>query len=272
MDLSDRMKLFEDTEAQHRLMPLVPVMARLDGRNFHTFTKGLERPFSPRLMTLMQSTARVLMIETNANMAYTQSDEITLTWLQEKIENQIFFDARVQKMTSQLAAIASVHFNKHLGVYLNEKMHLSPTFDARVWSVPNREEGANVFLWREKDATKNSVTMAAQALFSHKELHGKSGKEKIEMMFQKGVDWNAYPSDFRRGSYFQRRSVVRPFTGAELARLPTKHEARKDPKLKVSRTEYRKIDMPIFWTVKNRAAVVYSGEEPVVLRPLQEIE
>src|ERR1700741_264409 len=104
----DRMKLYEMTEAGRRLMPLVPVMARIDGRSFSGFTRKLERPYDKRLSDLMIETTRWLVEITVACMGYTQSDEISLTWYSESSESQVFFDGRIQKMVSQLASLATV--------------------------------------------------------------------------------------------------------------------------------------------------------------------
>ena len=140
--------------------------------------------------------------------------------------------------------------------------HRNPTFDARVWSVPNRTEGANVFVWREWDATKNSVSMAAQEHYSHNELHGKHGGDMQEMLFQKGINWNDYPACFKRGTYMQRRKVSRPFTTDELERLSPKHEARANPNLMVERSEVAELDLPPITTIENREAVIFDGAQP----------
>lgn len=249
-----------------RLMPLVPVMARLDGVAFHTFTKGLRRPYDERLSNLMVETTKFLVEETNARCGYTQSDEITLVWLTDSIESQIYRDGRLFKMVSILPAKATAFFNRNLKDYLPEKANLDPVFDCRVWNVPNRIEAANVFLWRELDATKNSVSMAAQHYFSHKELQNKHSGEMQEMLFQKhGINWNDYPTFFRRGTYIQRKKVERAFTTDELDRLPAQHEARRNPDLKVVRSVYDKIDLPPLLRIANRVEVIFDGAAPVSL-------
>src|SRR5579859_3955752 len=155
-DLGDRMKRYESAEAGRRLMPLVPALARLDGRAFHSFVRGLERPYDRRLSDLMIDTATFLVRETNAVVGYTQSDEITLAWVAEEFEARIFFDGRVQKMASVLAALCTAHFNRRLPACLPpEYADRLPVFDCRVWSVPTLEEAANTFVWRERDATMN---------------------------------------------------------------------------------------------------------------------
>lgn len=259
------MKGYESVEAGRRLMPLLPVVARIDGRAFHTFTRGMDRPYDERMVRLMVETTRYLVKETCACMGYTQSDEITLAWHAPDPKSQIWFDGRVAKMTSQLAAHATLWFNRLLRLNWPFMAERLPTFDARVWAVPSRAEAANVFLWREWDATKNSISMAASACFSDSEVHGKSGAEKQEMLFQRhGINWNDYPARFKRGTYVQRRLVRRPFTTDEIEKLPPKHAARSNPNLMVDRHDVAVVDMPVFTAVLNREAVIFDGADPVV--------
>lgn len=261
-DLGDRMKLYEGIEAGRRLMPLLPIIARIDGRAFHAFTRGMNRPYDRLFMDAMIETTTYLVRETNACMGYTQSDEITLGWHATSIKSQVWFDGKVHKMVSQLAAHATLAFYawmRERAPWYAERM---PTFDARVWNVPNRAEGANAFLWREWDATKNSVSMAASAYYSHNELHGKNGADKHDLLMAKGINWNDYPAAFKRGTYIQRRVLTTPFTAAEFDALPPKHQARTNPQLVVERSLVLRIDMPPLGGVANREAVIFDGAEP----------
>lgn len=261
--LGDRMKLYELAEAGRRFMPLLPILARIDGRCFSSFTQGMRRPYDPDMSSMMINVTAELVNETNACMGYTQSDEITLAWHSLDPKSQVWFDGRISKMTSQLGALATLFFYRRvLRSYMPEYADKMPTFDARVWQVPNRTEGANVFLWREWDATKNSVTMAASELYSHKELHGKSGADKQEMLFAKGINWNDYPPYFKRGTFVQRRRILRPFTTEEIEELPRKHEARTNPDLVIERWRVAPLDMPIFGSVENREDVIFEGANP----------
>ncbi len=264
-DLGDRMKVYELAEAGRRLMPLLPVLARLDGRAFHCFTRDLERPFDPVFSRMMIDTTLWLAEQTNAVVAYTQSDEITLAWLAAGPDSQVFFDGRIAKLTSVLAALATVRFNQLVGERLPGHASRLPVFDCRVWNVPNRDEAANAFLWRERDATKNSVSMAARACFGHAELDGKSAAQMHEMLWQKGVNWNDYPAYFKRGSFVQRRTVRRPFTTEELAALPPLHEVRRNPALVVERTRYQVLEMPPLGRVSNRVEVLFDAAEPIMV-------
>ena len=262
--LGDRMKQYEGQACGHRLMPLLPTLARVDGRAFHSFTRGMERPFDPRMSDAMLTTAVRLVKETGACMAYVQSDEITLAWLATDRDSQIWFDGRRDKMVSGLSALATLHFYRCVLGLLPDFADRLPTFDARVWQVPNREEGANAFLWRELDATKNSISMAAHAVCGHKASMHKNGAQKQEMLWQRGVNWNDYPASFKRGQFVQRRTFTRPFTSTELDRLPPKHHARSQPDLTVARTEWAVLDLPPFRTITNREAVIFDGAEAVL--------
>jgi tRNA(His) guanylyltransferase len=267
--LGDRMKALEAVEAGRRLEPLLPVIARMDGRSFSAFTRGLARPYDERLSRLMVETTKSLVKETNARLGYTQSDEITLLLYSPTEEAQIYFDGRIHKMVSQLAAQTSAVFNFLLPEYLPEKeaartVGSLPTFDARLFQVPSLIEATNAFLWREQDAVRNSVSMAARAQFSHRELMNKTVVEMREMLSQKGITWEDYPSFFQRGTYLQRRVTKRRFTTEELEALPERHNARLNPELEVERTDYAAIELPPLARIQNREGVVFFGEAPIL--------
>lgn len=260
--LGDRMKAYEAREADRRFLPLCPVYARIDGRNFTAFTRGMERPFDPMMTEAMIATTEALVEETHARIGYTQSDEISLLWLAERSDSSIFFDHRVAKMTSVLASYATAAFIGALCAAnragLSAKL---PHFDCRVFQLPTRSETANVFLWREQDATKNAVSMAARSVYSHKELDHKSGPEMQEMLFAKGINFNDYPAFFKRGTFVRRETVEREFTDEERARIPEVHR----PPLGqcIARSVMRRLDVPRFGSVTNREAVLFDGADPV---------
>lgn len=261
--LGDRMKWYEKRYAHH-MMPMIPVIARVDGRSFHSFTKGLTRPYDERLSRLMIETTKFLVEQTNARCGYTQSDEISLVWLAEDPSAEIFFDGKLSKMCSVVGSLTSVYFNRICGEFLPEKRHLMPVFDNRVWEVPVLYEACNYFIWREQDATRNSIQMAAQSVFSHKDIQGKNNSELQEMLFSEhGINWNDYPSFFKRGTYVRRRVVEeRGFTASELAALPPKHHAHQNPDLKVKRTVVMAEEFPQLTQMINREEVIFHGEEP----------
>lgn len=263
-EIGNRMKYYEGFETRRRLMPLAPAVCRLDGKNFHTFCKGLKRPYDVRLSELMRELTVFLAKEFCAVAGYTQSDEITLAWNQEKFDSEIFCDGKIQKMCSLLAARTSVKFNSLLPKFIPEKVQIEPIFDCRIFSMPNTTEAANAFLWREIDAARNSVQMAARTYFSHNEVQDKGGSQLQEMLFsKKGINWNDYPAFFKRGIFILKRKLLSKFENIE--QLPENHEARKNPDLMVERTKYLVYDMPPFSKVKNREGVLFNGEEPQVV-------
>lgn len=262
-DLGDRMKYYEGTN-DDRLIPLLPAMARLDGKCFHKFTKGMKRPFDGGMNEMMCRTTCHLVEKTNACIGYTQSDEITLCWYNSKFDSQIFFNGRTNKMNSVLAAMASVYFNSILPDYFSDKVDMLPVFDCRVWNVPTQVEAANAILWREQDATKNSVSMAARAYYSHKQLNGKSRAEMMDMLMEKGVNWNDYDPRYKRGTYYQKREIVKGFTEEERVRLPDNHPGKKDPDFKFVRKVLGSVDMPPLSKVVNRVGVIFDGETPKI--------
>lgn len=261
--LGDRQKEYEAFEAQRKFLNGLPIVARIDGRAFSNFTRGMGRPYDQLMATAMVETTKALVKETKACIGYTQSDEITLIFAPNTKKSQIWFSARVGKMTSQLAAQATLFFNEQIAELMPEYKKRRPTFDARVFQVPNMAEAANNLLWRELDATKNSITMAASVHYSHKQLLGKSGKERQEMLYQKGINWNDYPVSFKRGTYVQRVTKGRHFTADEIEKLPPSHAARNNPDLVILRSSIEVVEMPKFGSLKNPLDVIFKGAAPV---------
>lgn len=206
--LGNRMKGYEYIP-RNFLSKKIPVIIRLDGKSFHTFTKGMRRPFDELLISTMQDTAKYLCENIQGvKIAYTQSDEITLLLTDfESINTQGWFDYNAQKMTSVSASMATLAFNKAFMANINmckayeyiNKVD-NALFDSRVFSIP-KEEVCNCFIWRQQDATRNSIQMAGQANFSFKELQNKSCDMIQEILFtQKGINWNNYETYLKRGS------------------------------------------------------------------------
>ncbi len=260
--LGDRMKFYEGLFTEQRLTPGLPVLARLDGKAFHTWTRGLARPYDERLSKLMVATTLFLCKNTNALVGYTQSDEISLVWMP-TWESPMMFDGKVFKIIGVLCSMASRYFNRNAADHIPEKADKEADFDCRVWNVPTKEEATNVFVWRELDATRNSISMAAQSKFSHKALQGRSTDEMQEMLWQQGINWNDYPDFFKRGTYVQRRTTVRAFTTDELGKLPPKHAARSNPALTVERKEFVSVCLPPITRILNRVDVIFNGAVPL---------
>ena len=230
-DLGNRMKTFYEEIPKTRLMRRCPVICRLDGRSFHTFTRGFKRPFDDVLIKTMQETAKYLCENIQGcSLAYTQSDEISLLLIDyQRFETSAWFDYEIQKMCSISASIATMVFNRlfldnvnEWAIYdsgIQDEKNLNileqlyqlqdayidaeckgAMFDSRVFNIP-REEVTNYFYWRQLDASRNSIQMVGQANFSHKELQNKSCNDIQDMlMTQKGINWNDFPTYQKRGS------------------------------------------------------------------------
>lgn len=206
-DLGNRMKAQYEARSQTLLPRRTYTLIRIDGKTFHTYTRGLERPYDTALMEDMDATAQALCEElSGVALAYVQSDEISLLLTDFASEQtQAWFDGNVQKICSLSASIATAAFNlaRYRRLGLTSKY---ACFDARAFTIPDPVEVENYFIWRQQDATRNSICMAARAHYSHKQVDGKSADVMQEMLWQKGVNWNDYPAGFKRGRVVVRRS------------------------------------------------------------------
>jgi tRNA(His) 5'-end guanylyltransferase len=228
-ELGKRMKEFYEQVPKTRLVRRTPVAIRIDGKAFHTFTRGFEKPFDEVLGRAMRETMKYLCENIQGCvLGYTQSDEITLILIDyKKLTSSAWFDYEVQKMCSIAASMATMAFNKFfneavkernikfyrdnyndanpiptdaIGIAYSKAAQKGAMFDARVFNIP-KEEVANLIYWRQLDATRNSIQMVGQANFSHSELQNKSCNVIQEMLFQeRDINWNDFPTHLKRGS------------------------------------------------------------------------
>lgn len=196
--LGDRMKNYENS-FKFVLPSRLPVILRVDGKAFHTYTKNCQKPFDFNLMEVMNLTAIELCKEIQgAQIAYIQSDEISiLIHGYKNLNSQSWFNNEIQKMVSISAAIASSTFTANSGLIWNGKIK-SAYFDSRIFIIPESEV-CNYMLWRENDMVRNSIQMLARSLYSHKECNNKNCSELQEMCFQKEKNWNDLPTNLKRG-------------------------------------------------------------------------
>lgn len=203
--LGDRMKSYE--AAYRYVLPRrTYTVIRVDGRAFHTYLRGASKPFDEQFMADMDAVAEALCAEiTGSVFAYTQSDEISILITDfATIQTQPWFDGVVAKFLSVSAALATAVLNER-------RPGKRALFDARVFTLSDPVEVANYFLWRQRDAVRNSISMAAQAHFPHKRLHGVSSAGMQELLFaEEGVNWNDYPDGCKRGRVTVRRTGERP--------------------------------------------------------------
>lgn len=192
--LGDRMKSYEAV-TRAVLLPHSYTILRVDGRAFHAYLRNAERPYDLSFTADMRAVAADLCREVSGTVfAYGQSDEISLLLSDIGPQAQPWFGGTVQKMASVAAGIATASLITQRG------SKGRPHFDARVFTLPSETEVGNYFLWRQRDAVRNSVSMAAQAKFSPTQLHGVNSDQAQDMLFREfGINWNDYPDVCKRG-------------------------------------------------------------------------
>lgn len=224
--LGDRMKRYEAVPKSF-LMRRTPAIIRIDGKAFHTFTKGFQKPFDAVLMQSMQQTMKKLCEEIQGCvLGYTQSDEVTLVLTDyDTIETDAWFSYNVEKMCSISSSIATLSFNKVFSQNVYEydfvtknknncildsylfSINKGALFDARVFSLP-KEEVCNCLIWRQQDAVRNSIQSVGQSKFSHKTLQNLSCDEIQERLWkEKQINWNDFPIPCKRGSCCIKKEV-----------------------------------------------------------------
>ena len=201
--IGDRMKRYE--AATRSVVPYrQPTIVRVDGKAFHSYTRGLERPFCARFADCMDSVAMAMCAQMqNAALAYVQSDEISVIMNPAKgYQTQAWFDGEVQKTVSVSASIAAAVMTG-LSEHIFGKTRPA-FFDSRVFVVPDAMEVSNYFLWRQQDATRNSIQMLARSLYSHTQCDKRNVSQLQEMCFAKGSNWNDLPTRWKRGRCVRR--------------------------------------------------------------------
>lgn len=273
-ELGIRMKSFEYQTTCNKLIPQLPVIVRIDGRAFHTFCKGLTKPFSLQLVQTMQEVCKYLVEKTNAKLGYVQSDEISLCWDNLQLAP---FNGKVYKIQSVLSSMATYKFIQYINnntpmavisssettdwEILNMKLCNGVSFDCRVFQVPNETELANYFVWRELDAVRNSVQMVAQANFSHKSLQGLDSKSlQNKLLVEKSINWNNLPDELKRGSYYKRILVSKELDDEIWNKIP---QDRKPESRLVTRSQIQLCKFPIMKDVSNKVDVYFNDMEPV---------
>ncbi len=209
-DLGDRIKSFYENITKHFLPRRQYTIVRLDGKAFHSYTRGCERPFDNGLIEDMDNTAIELCRSIQGvKLAFVQSDEISLVITDfDKVNTSLFFGGSVQKIASVSASMAATKFNELRRQRIwNDTGDIQKSlfdakianFDSRCFTIPYVGEVYNYLIWRQQDTTRNSIQSVAQSLYSHKELHNKKTNDLQEMIFQKGINWNDYDPKLKRG-------------------------------------------------------------------------
>lgn len=224
--LGDRMKNNYESRTRYAMGRRTYTVIRIDGKAFHTYTRGLERPFDADLMADIDSTASYVCKEVQgAKFAFVQSDEISILFTDfDCIDSQAWFDLDIQKICSVSASLATAKFNDLRRVRVGTFEHCEATklahFDSRVFQLPTQTEVMNYFIWRQNDAVRNSISSVAQSLYSPKQLHGVGQNQQQELIHQMGINWNDYTSGEKRGRFIERELYEKD--GATRSRWITK--------------------------------------------------
>jgi len=229
LTFGDRMKEYYERPASTYLPRRTNTIIRLDGVGFSKFTRGLDRPYDTSFVDAMNETAAALCKAIQgAKCAFVQSDEISILLTDyDTNDTSAWFGGNTQKITSVAAGMATAHFNR---AFTHKNKNMPGFFDARVFTVPFAEEVVNCFLWRQQDCTRNSVSMLAQQLYSHKELHGKDVSMMQSLIYDKrdelrpmltnagiltleeaskpNLDWSDLPAGLKRGRFITRKTLL----------------------------------------------------------------
>ena len=207
--LSSRMKHNYEDRSKTYLIRRMPVIIRLDGKNFSTFTRGLHKPYDKVIMQTMQDTMQYLCENIQGcKIGYTQPDEITLLLTDyDTLTTDAWFDYGVQKMCSISASTATLAFNKFLEInsktIIDSDRYIKKAniaiFDSRCFNIP-KEEACNCFIWRQQDATRNAIEALGQKYFSSKELHKKSCSNIKDMLLTKAINFDSEIPEFKHGT------------------------------------------------------------------------
>lgn len=232
-----------EREWAQKLPDDAPWIVRLDGRGFHRWTRGLERPFDETLREAMIDTATAVLKEGGAEHAFTQSDEITLVF-HHTGKREPAFGGKLQKLVSLLSACASTTFNERIA-RLNPEHHQragTALFDARAFAVPNTTAAVTAVAERSTDCWRNAVQSVGHWRYGHKRMLGRKTREVAEQLETEGLGMSQWPARHVYGVAIEQRRVRRAFTTQEITELAQKHEARTNPNLEVERTETVRVE------------------------------
>lgn len=264
-DLGDRMKYYESLVTDKMLDKAFPIYVRLDGRSFSSLTKSMKKPFDMAMSMTMVEVTKHLVKSTNACIGYTQSDEISLVYNYPNPESEILFGGKIHKLTSVLAAQASSAFMYYVTQIFTDNfaeviLPKMPHFDARVISMPNKTETANMILWRYLDCKKNAVSMAAHSMFSHNSLQGKNTNDMIEMMKENNKPFDSVPDRFKYGIFVFKSTMSKYLTHDELMEIP--EHVRPDTNTPIIRTIMKdwSCDSFLEWPIENKISLIFNND------------
>jgi tRNA(His) guanylyltransferase len=261
--IGNRMKDYESLQ-ESKIMKRIPIIVRLDGRKFSNFTKGMEIPFDKNFRESMVEVTKYLVTETDAIIGYTQSDEISLIlYTENKRNGSVIFDGRVQKIASVFSSLAATKFLIEMQKRFPDKVsgEKLPSFDCRVFGVPDKDEACNAILWRVNDCVKNSVAMVAQSQFTSEELLGVNTNKMQEMLItKKDINWNDFSSGEKQGVFVRKEKFEVKLEKEILEKIPL--DSRPENDIVVRNRVVSIDDMPNFGKVKNKIDFIFNKQKP----------
>lgn len=261
-EIGDRQKGFESASGLVRLIPGLPFIIRLDGRAFKSFTRRANKPFDRDLSDIMDETTAALVQEFNADVGYTQSDEISLGFKNDDPYGVMPMNGRRDKLLSLVAGYASAAFMKNLlnSPFAKRASNKIPSFDARVSQLPTLELAGEHFRWREMDSVMNSINALASSVFQESKLHGLNADDRLELLAFNEVSWMDLGTRNQRGAYYQRCRLNRELTPSEREKIPEKH--RPAVGTQVFRSVVLDLELPACDDILNYEEVLFYGAEP----------
>jgi len=199
-ELDNKMRVFE-TVSDQCVLPGIYMVARIDGRHFHTLTKEsgkFEAPFDEKFRDLMIGTVEHLMKNSGFSFiyGYTESDEISLLF---SLATQDF-GRKLRKLNSILAGEASAKFSLLFGDI--------GVFDCRISQLPQKKDVIDYFRWRNEDACRNALNAwcywtlrkeGQDKKDATKAIEGVSIADKNELLFKRGINFNNLPLWQKKG-------------------------------------------------------------------------
>lgn len=265
--IGNRMKMKELRHESFLNPDLPAAVIRLDGHKFSKFCKKFKKPFDIDYRQIMVDTAKHLTKHYQAEIGYTQSDEISIVITPKKVsknnhEKEFIHKGRCQKICSLMASKASTYFMFQL---MKRMPHIEleednlPIFDARIYAL-SLMEGFNSLLWREQDCVKNSISMSADNIVGKRKTVGVNSQEKQAMMYELGFNWNDLDTNFKRGTYVRKENYQVELTEEQLAKIP-KHQVPENNM--VTRSRMVALKLPPIVEIENRIEFIFEGAEPI---------
>ena len=258
--LGDELKRIETDEAGRGPAPGDAVVVRVDGVGFSKFTRGFERPFDSRIAAAMDAATVAVVDRLHPVIAYTQSDEISFVFFDD--EQPVAYDGRYHKLASVCASLATGAFLRAgLRLFPERLENVTPIFDGRAVGM-SRELAARTVEWREIDARRNSVSMAAHSVFGSHGIHARNSADMKDMLRAEVFEMSDYPERFLRGAFFRREKIHSVRSQEDLDRIPEAYRAAAAA-VKHRTMTIQLTGLPPLSVIENLEEFIFEGDDPV---------